>query len=179
MLIGGARQGAEIHVLYVGLVSPELHLRRVASRVAAGGHDIPEQKIRERYTTSRQNLIRIMPHLASLRVYDNSAEADPKLGRAPAPALLLYMVAGKMRDHAPPARIPLWAKPILAFALERSKHRFRPSHSGDLEPGSGTEDDPAHVPAAWHRASAGFPIRRAALAAVEARSGQKKRGRAP
>jgi predicted ABC-type ATPase len=122
MLLAGARQGAQIHVLYVGLASPELHLRRVASRVAAGGHDIPEQKIRERYTTSRKNLIRLMPRLASLRVYDNSAEADPKRGRAPAPTLLLHMVAGKIRDHAPIARIPLWAKPILAFALERAKH---------------------------------------------------------
>lgn len=122
MLLAGARQGAEVHVLYVGLASLELHLRRVASRVAAGGHDIPEQKIRERYTSSRENLIRLMPHLASLRVYDNSAEADPKQGRAPAPTLLLHMAAGKVLDHAPIERIPLWAKPILAVALEHSKH---------------------------------------------------------
>jgi predicted ABC-type ATPase len=122
MLLAGARQGAAVHVLYVGLASLELHLRRVASRVAAGGHDIPEQKIRERYTASRENLIRLMPHLASLRVYDNSAEADPKQGRTPAPTLLLRMVAGKILNHAPIERIPLWAKPILAVALEHSPH---------------------------------------------------------
>lgn len=119
MLLAGARQGAEIHILYIGLASPELHLRRVASRVAAGGHDIAEQKIRERYTTSRENLIRLMPHLASLRVYDNSAEADPKRGRAPALTLLLHRVAGKVLDYAPIEQIPLWAKPILAVALEK------------------------------------------------------------
>ena len=119
LLLAGARRGAEIHVSYIGLATPELHLRRVASRVAAGGHDIPEPKIRERYTTSRENLIRLMPHLASLRVYDNSAEVDPKRKRAPAPMLLLQVSAGKVLYHAPLARIPFWAKPILGVALAR------------------------------------------------------------
>lgn len=118
LLLDGARRGAEIHLSYVGLATPELHLRRVASRVAAGGHDIPEQKIRERFRSSRENLIRLMPVLASLRVYDNSAEADPKRGERPAPLLLLHMAGGKLLKHAPLRGIPDWAKPILAVALE-------------------------------------------------------------
>jgi hypothetical protein len=63
MLIEGARQGAHIHLWYAGLTSPQLHLQHVQNRVAAGGHDIPEAKIRERYETSRTNLIRLFPHL--------------------------------------------------------------------------------------------------------------------
>lgn len=122
MLLVGARQGAEIHILFVGLASPELHLKRVASRVAAGGHDIPELKIRERYTTSRENLIRLMPHLASLRIYDNSAEADPRQGRTPVPTLLLHVVGCKIIEHASIGRIPLWAKPLLAVVLGLSKN---------------------------------------------------------
>lgn len=120
MLLAGAQHGAEIHVSYVGLTSPELHIQRVKSRVAAGGHDIPEKKIRERYVTSRENLIRLMPHLASLRVYDNSAKADPKGGGAPAPALLLHMSGGKVVQHAPLDQVPAWAKPVLAAALGRT-----------------------------------------------------------
>ena len=41
--------GIEIRMWFVGLSNPELHVARVRSRVARGGHDIPEEKIRERY----------------------------------------------------------------------------------------------------------------------------------
>lgn len=118
MLQAGARQGAEIHVSYIGLVSPELHIERVRSRVATGGHDIPEKKIRERYRTSRADLITLMPVLASLRVYDNSTKADPKTGARPRPVLLLHMIGGKVAEHAPLGQIPDWAKPLLAAALK-------------------------------------------------------------
>jgi predicted ABC-type ATPase len=53
MLINGARAGAQVHVWYAGLSSPELHIQRVKARVVHGGHDIPEAKIRERYESSR------------------------------------------------------------------------------------------------------------------------------
>jgi predicted ABC-type ATPase len=118
MLLAGARTGAEINVWYVGLSSPELHLRRVKSRASAGGHDIPEQKIRERYVSSRANLIKLLLRLASLRVYDNSAESDPKNGNRPKPLLLLQMQAGRIVSHIGLARVPQWAKPILAKAFE-------------------------------------------------------------
>ncbi|MGH8539852.1 MAG: zeta toxin family protein [Stenotrophobium sp.] len=123
MLLAGADQGAEIHVSYVGLASPELHIQRVNSRVAAGGHDIPEKKIRERYVTSRENLIRLMPHLTSLRIYDNSAESDPKRRGCPAPLLLLQMSGGRIVQHVPLDQVPAWAKPLLAAALRQGKAR--------------------------------------------------------
>lgn len=117
LLLEGARAGAQVHLWYAGLATPELHLRRIAARVAAGGHDIPEAKVRERFDASRSNLVRLMPHLASLRVYDNSFEADPRAGRRPQPALLLQMQAGRVVAHAPLRSVPAWAKPLLAAAL--------------------------------------------------------------
>jgi predicted ABC-type ATPase len=69
-----------VRVWYVGLSSPELHIARVRARVAKGGHDIPEPRIRERYDASRLNLIRLLPRLSELWVYDNSVEADPDAG---------------------------------------------------------------------------------------------------
>lgn len=117
LLLEGARAGAEIHVWYAGLATPELHLRRIQARVAAGGHDIPEAKVRERFDASRSNLVKLMPHLASLRVYDNSFEADPRAGRRPQPVLLLQMQAGRVVAHAPLRAVPAWAKPLLAAAL--------------------------------------------------------------
>ena len=52
---------------------------------AAGGHDIPEADIRRRWRHSRINLVRLLPVLTELRVYDNSAAADPAAGEAPRP----------------------------------------------------------------------------------------------
>ena len=120
MLIDGARGGAQIHVWYAGLASPELNIQRVKARAAAGGHDIPEAKIRERYESSRANLVRLLPHLASLRLYDNSAEGDPKAGKHPRPVLLLHMEAGRIVSHIALAKVPHWAKPILAAALDQT-----------------------------------------------------------
>ena len=117
LLLEGARAGAEVHVWFAGLATPELHLRRIAARVAAGGHDIPEAKVRERFDASRSNLVKLMPHLASLRVYDNSLEADPRAGKRPRPVLLLHMQAGRVVAHAALNVIPAWAKPLLAAAL--------------------------------------------------------------
>jgi hypothetical protein len=89
MLERAADRGIAVKLWFVGLATVELHLERVRRRVAKGGHDIPEAKVRERFRRGREHLIRLLPRLAALRVFDNSAEADPDLGLAPTPRLLL------------------------------------------------------------------------------------------
>jgi predicted ABC-type ATPase len=113
-------QKIEVRIWYVGLATPDLHIARVRSRVAAGGHDIPEATIRERFNTSRLNLVSLLPKLTELRVYDNSAEGDPREGVAPQPKLLLHMKRGKIMDFCDLAMTPEWAKPILATAMKLS-----------------------------------------------------------
>jgi predicted ABC-type ATPase len=110
-------KGIEVRVWYVGLETPELHLARVRARVARGGHDIPESKIRERFERSRVNLIRLLPHLTELRVFDNSADADPASGKTPEPLLVLHMVNGAIALICDLPQVPGWAKPIVAAAL--------------------------------------------------------------
>lgn len=110
-------EGVEVRVWYVGLSSPDLHIARVRARVARGGHDVPESAIRRRYERSRRNLIRLLPHLAELRVFDNSAEGDPSAGAAPAPLLVLHMVHGRIAAMCGLRRVPDWAKPIVAAAM--------------------------------------------------------------
>jgi predicted ABC-type ATPase len=120
--------GLEVVVRYIGLDSPERHLARVRSRVARGGHDIPEAMIRERYRRSREHLVALLPRLTSLVVYDNSVEDDPEAGVAPAPQRLLHMAAGRIVAVAPAARIPEWAHPIVSAAIlsdERQAGRAR------------------------------------------------------
>jgi len=75
-----------------------LHMARVRSRVARGGHDIPEEKIRQRYDQSRINLIELMPRLTELRVFDNSFDADPHAGHAPQPNLILHLAKGEILE---------------------------------------------------------------------------------
>ena len=102
LLERAAARGIEVRVWYVGLSSPELHIARVRARVAKGGHDIPEPRIRERYDASRLNLIRLLPSLTELWVYDNSVEADPDAGVAPEPRLVLHLRRGTIVGPARP-----------------------------------------------------------------------------
>ena len=113
--------GAEVRMWYVALATPELHIARVRARAARGGHDIPDHKIRERYDRSRVNLIRLLPQLTELRVFDNSVEADPASGAAPTPLLVLHMVKGKIAATCDLASVPGWAKSIVAAAMSSSK----------------------------------------------------------
>jgi len=111
-------EGCAVRVWYVGLASPGLHVNRVRSRVAHGGHDIPERTIRERYDRSRLNLIRLLPILAELRVYDNTRDADPREGLHPEPKLLIHMVEGQIVTLTDLTSMPAWAKPVVAAALK-------------------------------------------------------------
>jgi predicted ABC-type ATPase len=115
--------GIEVRIWYVGLNAPELHVERVRSRVAKGGHDIPEAKIRERYSQSRLNLIRLLPKLTEVLVYDNSADADPHTGVAPEPTLILHLVRGKVQNSCDPTLVPDWAKPIWMAAMKSFEAR--------------------------------------------------------
>src|SRR4029077_18353873 len=120
LLEKGAAAGIEVRIWYVGLESADLHIARVRSRVDMGGHNIPEAKIRERYATSRMKLIELLPHLAELKVFDNTEEGDPQKGKAPSPKLLLHMKWGKIGRSAELSLVPPWAKPILQAAIKLS-----------------------------------------------------------
>ncbi len=112
----------DVEIWSCGLASAELHIARVRLRVASGGHDISESMIRTRFSTTRHNLIELMPHLAFLRVYDNSAESDPG-GAVPDPLLVMEMARGRLtlpaaNDIRALGGVPDWAKPLLEAALQ-------------------------------------------------------------
>jgi predicted ABC-type ATPase len=76
-MVRSAREAGYQVVLHVMLVPEELAVRRVAYRVRAGGHDVPEHKVRERY----QRLWGLIAQAISLAhravAYDNSLFAGP------------------------------------------------------------------------------------------------------
>lgn len=117
LLLQAAEEGLKVKLWYAGLESVEQNLARVQARLAKGGHDIPEADIRKRWDSSRRNLIKLLPYLDSLRLYDNSKEADPCQGIAPHPELRLHMEAGKIVGPKNLKGAPEWAKPIIAGAL--------------------------------------------------------------
>ena len=110
--------GIKVRIWYVGLESAELHLARVAARVRKGGHHIPEANIRRRFDHSRVNLIRLIPAVTELLVYDNSTEAEPARGQVPKPRLVLHVESGKILAPADLTSTPDWAKPIVAAAIK-------------------------------------------------------------
>lgn len=120
-LLHEASHSHDVLMWFCGLSSPEQHIARVQARVRSGGHPINEADIRRRWPLAQQNLIRLMPVLAQLQVYDNSAEAAP--GEAvPDPRLLLQMEGGHVHfprpdDLAQLAATPAWATPLLEAAL--------------------------------------------------------------
>jgi predicted ABC-type ATPase len=120
LLEQAAQAGCEVRVWFAGLASVELHLSRIERRMRAGGHDIPEADVRRRYRTSRINLIRLLPVLKELLLYDNSRDADPETGAKPKPVLLLQTKNGRVVAPANLRGTPEWAKPIVAAALRPS-----------------------------------------------------------
>jgi predicted ABC-type ATPase len=111
----------DVLIWFCGLSSPEMHMARVRARVASGGHPISEEIIRERYPQAQLNLIRLMPHVAYIKLYDNSAAAAADR-TVPDPLLVLEMEDGRAITPAPDdlkalQRAPEWTKPILEAAL--------------------------------------------------------------
>jgi predicted ABC-type ATPase len=120
LLIDAAKRGATLNIWYAGLSSIDLHIKRVASRVEKGGHPIPEADIRKRWIGSHVNLVKLLPHVTDLRVYDNSMERDPDKGQSPEPKLVLS-VTKRAIDFPGPDDVqntPEWAKPIIVAAFK-------------------------------------------------------------
>ena len=67
-------------------------------------------------------LVRLLPHLAELMVWDNSIEAELGKG-APAPVLVLHLRKGTLLAPKNFSATPAWAKPIVAAALKLQSSR--------------------------------------------------------
>lgn len=66
--------GYEIHLRYVGVANPEIAKERVAQRIARGGHGVSEGTLERRFSTSKENFIKIYPLCDSVLIYDNTEQ---------------------------------------------------------------------------------------------------------
>jgi predicted ABC-type ATPase len=65
--------GYAVHRFYYWLRGPDLAIRRVADRVRASGHHVPDETIRRRYSRSVRNFLALYrPVVTTWQVYDNS-----------------------------------------------------------------------------------------------------------
>lgn len=97
-LVGLAREAEYQVVLHVMLVPEELAVRRVEYRVRAGGHNVPEHKIRERYHRVWPLAAQAILMAERAVVYDNS--------RSSGPSIVAEFVKGSPTG---PVRWPEWA----------------------------------------------------------------------
>lgn len=70
------QQGFKTYLYYVATVDPEINIARVKYRVSAGGHNVPEQKIRDRYYRSMDLLIQAIEVTDRTFLFDNSSDGE-------------------------------------------------------------------------------------------------------
>ncbi|QJW95468.1 AAA family ATPase [Frigoriglobus tundricola] len=67
------RDGYAVHLLYYWLESADVAISRVAERVRAGGHHLPDDTVRRRYARSVRNFLELYrPVVTTWQVYDNT-----------------------------------------------------------------------------------------------------------
>lgn len=78
-LIDAGHAADYVIVLHVVLIPEELAVQRVARRVRAGGHNVPENKIRERYHRLWGLVADAIPRCDQTTVYDNGKLRGPRI----------------------------------------------------------------------------------------------------
>jgi predicted ABC-type ATPase len=78
-LIDAAHAADYTIVLHVLLIPEELAVERVRHRVSAGGHHVPEDKIRQRYQRLWGLVAAAITRCDSTTVYDNSGLEGPRI----------------------------------------------------------------------------------------------------
>src|SRR5262249_23430548 len=102
-LIDTAHAAGYTVVMHVLLVPEELAVQRVRHRVNAGGHDVPEGKIRQRYRRLWALVATAITRCDSATVYDNSGRKGPRI---------VAQMSGGHRIGAP--SWPAWAPHLLS-----------------------------------------------------------------
>ena len=76
LLIRAKAAGFHIEGVFVLTASPELNVFRVKSRELSGGHTVPPDKIRGRYTKSLANISKLLALCDEFRLVDNTNQPE-------------------------------------------------------------------------------------------------------
>jgi len=81
-------QGYKVHCIYVLTCDENINVARVKSRYAAGGHDVPEDKIRKRYHRALDLIPELIKICDNIIIYDNSEIPTPIFEKTDADATI-------------------------------------------------------------------------------------------
>lgn len=85
-------KGYKIICIYILTKNPEINVRRVKARVERGGHNVPTEKIRERYLRAMKLFPKLFELCDELYVYDNSYEREES-----EPEMFILMQYGEIK----------------------------------------------------------------------------------
>ncbi len=71
--------GYNVYLYFVSTENPEINIKRVEGRVAAGGHDVDPVKIVERYKRTMNNLLAAVKISYRAYIFDNSGASTVKI----------------------------------------------------------------------------------------------------
>lgn len=103
-LTRAASEGLTVVLCFIGLPSPDVSEERVAMRVSQGGHDVPSQKLVERFPRTLANLRAAIRELPHVWIFDNGNLAQPFRKAA------VFRDGRQVEVHPP---IPDWLLPLL------------------------------------------------------------------
>ena len=110
-----ARAGGFVVLLvFIGLASPALSVSRVATRVARGGHDVPNDKLFTRVPRTLKNLS------AAVGVVDKAFLLDNSTVSVPFRPVAAY-VDGRLAEQFPP--LPRWTAGLPGLSASRPRGR--------------------------------------------------------
>jgi predicted ABC-type ATPase len=99
------RSGYTVLLIFIGIAQPEISDQRVAMRASRGGHDVPRQKLFDRFPRTMNNLKRALVELSNVEVYDHS---DLDIGYR----LVASRVNGRNIKLREP--VPAWLRALLS-----------------------------------------------------------------
>jgi len=98
-----AKAGFTVALCFIGTSAAQVSESRVAMRVSQGGHDVPTEKLQERYPRILKNLQRALRTLPLVWIFDNSDLENP------------YRLVARIIDGKPTVvhhPLPAWLKEI-------------------------------------------------------------------
>jgi predicted ABC-type ATPase len=98
------RQGYRVVLCFIGISSPAVSEERVAMRVSQGGHDVPLEKLQQRFPRTLVNLRTAIRELPQVLIFDNDDLSKPFRKAAESED-------GRMIFRADP--LPLWLAGLL------------------------------------------------------------------
>lgn len=102
-----AKKGYKVYLYFIATESPEINIFRIKKvRVKQGGHDVPDHKIKERYTRSLELMYDAAEVAYQAFFFDNSLERDGE--KAEYFAHFKKVRNQKVWDPIDPRKIPTW-----------------------------------------------------------------------